>query len=87
MKSKRAYNEIYRDGVDTPNVPPYAIFEQYQVAEIVEIAEQDARERAVRALCKHASCNWCDGTEHERDCGGLRDFLKYYDDEARIAKN
>jgi hypothetical protein len=53
-----------------------------QDAEVaVIVAEQDARERAVRAFCKRAGCPTTCLPGCGRECGGMRDFLKYYDND------
>lgn len=90
MKSERAYNQIYIDGIiDKKGSPPYSIFEQYEVVQIVELAEQDARERAVKA--RIASCPYlytngtCAGSYEDcigKECPQVKSFLKTYDHEA-----
>jgi hypothetical protein len=75
MKSKRAKAQLnYDAGL---NRKGYMVIELFKAKGAVELAEQDARERAARAFC--ASCPMSE----QPPCMCLRktEFLKHYDDE------
>jgi len=84
MKSKNAEAklEYYKDKDDYGSV----IVDYFEAEEAVELAEADARERAVKAYCKCCSIPECTGGWKEGDyCIACQnapaEFLKHYDND------
>lgn len=83
MKSKRADEYLFDDGYEEEFRSMDTLIPVHDAVKAVELAEEDARERAVKAYCAtQTHTHGCPDYPCGYECVGQIEFLKAYDDEA-----
>lgn len=84
MKSKRANKHIRSNSYKTTG-SVFLRMKKFEATKAVELAEEDARAKAIRAYCSTCCVLECRGGLKAEDCldgmGSLGGFIKYYDNE------
>lgn len=75
MKSKRAENHINKADGESK------ILYRFEAITAVEIAEEDARERAIKAYCDHCEISSCTKAYYAGGCDKRLKFEKGYDND------